>query len=36
MFLTLKDKLDYSIANESNETNQDSEILTFEQFINKI
>jgi hypothetical protein len=36
MFLTLKDKLDYSIANESNETNQDLEILTFEQFINKI
>lgn len=36
MFLTLKDKLDYSMANESNETNQDLEILTFEQFINKI
>ena len=36
MFLTLKDKLDYSIANESNETNLDLEILTFEQFINKI
>jgi len=24
------------MANESNETNQDLEILTFEQFINKI